>query len=283
MLSQNSMVMKNSYILKSLGFAALLLVVWVWSGCSDLFDYHPYDTRFDGECDINARHVALIEQQCRDKDTLRVAFISDNHGWYSDTKDMINDINRRDSIDFVVHLGDLTDTGTTKEMVWTRDVLGRLGVPYVALIGNHDFLGTGEEVFEKMYGPLDFSFIAGRVKFVCLNTNATEYDHIAAVPNFDFIEEEIHRDSLLFDQTIVCMHAQPYSDQFNNNVAKSFEFYIHLLPRLLCCVNGHGHRNCLDYLYPDSLAYHSVDCPEHRNYTLFTITKEGYSYETIDF
>ena len=45
-------------------------------------------------------------------------------------------------------------------------------VPYVGLIGNHDCLGTGEETFRIVFGDPNFSFIAGRIKFVCLNTNA---------------------------------------------------------------------------------------------------------------
>ena len=47
-----------------------------------------------------------------------------------------------------------------------------LHVPYVALIGNHDCLGTGAETYKAVFGPTNFSFIAGDVKFVCLNTNA---------------------------------------------------------------------------------------------------------------
>ena len=83
-------------------------------GCDSLFDYHPYDTRFDGETNINKVNIARIETSCRDNDTLHVAFISDTHNNYSDLADMVSDINRRDSIDFVIHLGDLSDTGTTK-------------------------------------------------------------------------------------------------------------------------------------------------------------------------
>ena len=118
-----------------------------------------------------------------------------------------------------MHGGDLTDCGTTKEYIWQRDRLARLKVPYVALIGNHDFLGTGNETYSVMYGKMDFSFIAGRIKFVCLNTNATEYDYLAAVPNLDYMEEQHTADSALFDRSVVCMHARPYCEQFNNNVA----------------------------------------------------------------
>lgn len=253
------------------------------SSCRDAFDMHPYDVRFDGECDINSKAMERIHSCCRGKDTLRVAFVGDTHAWYSDAANMVSHLNGLDSIDFVVHLGDLTDCGTTQEYIWKRNILGKLEVPYVALIGNHDFLGTGDQVFARMYGRNDFTFIAARVKFVCLNTNATEYDYLAAVPNLDFMESEIHADSVLFDRTVVCMHARPYSDQFNNNVAKVFHHYVRSFPGLMFCVNGHDHCQQAEAIYGDGVMYYGVDSGEHRNYMIFTITADGYDYEIVHY
>ncbi|MDE6646827.1 MAG: metallophosphoesterase, partial [Prevotella sp.] len=196
-------------------------------------------------------------------------------------RDEVEHLNRRTDIDFVIHCGDLTDTGTSREYEWCRDILGGLHYPYVALIGNHDFLGTGDQAYSVIYGRMDFSFIASRVKFVCLNTNATEYDYMAAVPNFDFMEEEMVRDSARFDRTVIVMHAPPYSDQFNNNVCKSFRRYLSFFPGLLCCVYGHSHGDGVDNFYNDGLLFYGVDCAEHRNYRILTITKDGYEMEQI--
>ncbi len=260
-----------------------LMLMLLFTSCERWFDYHPYDVRIKGETDINAKNIKLIEEKCKDKSTLCFAVISDSHGWYSETKDAVASINANPNIDFVIHGGDLTDCGTTKEFMWQRDVLFDLRVPYVALIGNHDFLGTGDEAFSRIYGDLDFSFIASRIKFVCLNTNATEYDYLAAVPNFDYIEEQLTANADKFDRTIVCMHARPYSDQFNNNVAKAFEHYIRLLPQMMFCINGHDHRLQKDELYNDGTVYYGADCMAHRNYLIFTVTPDSYEYEVIYF
>ena len=260
-----------------LGFWAICAL----SGCSDMFDIHPYDVDFKGETGINDRQTATIESRFADKDTLRVAFISDTHLWHSDARDEVADINRREDIDFVIHCGDLTDTGTAREYEWCRDILSGLRRPYVALIGNHDYLGTGDQAYGVMYGRMNFSFIASRIKFVCLNTNATEYDYMAAVPNFDYMEEEMTRDSTRFDRTIVVMHAPPYSDQFNNNVAKAFRLYLHYFPGLTCCVYGHNHSDKVEDIYGDGLLFYGIDCAEHRNYRIFTFTKDGYEVEQI--
>lgn len=250
---------------------------------SSCFDIHPYDVDFDGEHQINERQIKEIEQRYAERDTLRIAFISDTHLWHSDARDEVEAINRRGDIDFVMHLGDLTDTGTIKEFEWSRDILGRLHVPYVALMGNHDFLGTGNQIYSLMFGVMDFSFIAARVKFVCLNTNATEYDYMAAVPNFDFMEEQFVKDSTRFERTVVLMHAPPYSDQFNNNVCKAFRRYLDYFPGLMCCVYGHNHNGDVNEIYGDGLKFYAVDCAEHRNFLIMKITPEGYETEKIHY
>ena len=263
----------------------LLLVIGVLllSGCQHLFEYHPYDARFTGAKNINRQNIGRIEKNCRDKDTIRVAFISDSHGWFSDLKRAVSSVNKQEKVDFVVHLGDLTDCGTTREYERTRDLLQDLRVPYIAMIGNHDYLGTGDEVFDVMFGGMDFSFIAGRVKFICLNTNATEYDYIAAVPNFDFMEEEITAHNDDFDATVVCMHACPYSDQFNNNVAKAFNHYMTLFKNLHFAACGHGHSFEINDIYNNGIIYYMADSVAHGSYLLFTITPTYYAYELIHF
>lgn len=275
------------YIYRKFQLARLCLcgvfLVLLTLSCDSLFDVHPYDVHIKGDHDINRTNIAKIESLCENRDTVRVAFISDNHNWYTETEAEIADINKRNDIDFVIHCGDLTDTGTTQEFIWARDMLATLRVPYVALIGNHDFLGTGDEAYDYIYGEKNFSLIAGRVKFMCLDTNATEYDFMAAVPNFDYIETMAVQDTTRFDRTIVVMHSPPYSDQFNNNVAKVFRHYLNLMPGLMCCVYGHNHRNTAGDIFADGLMFYGIDCSQHRNYRIFTITPDGYEETLVDY
>lgn len=262
-------------------FYIWILAIALFSACDSVFDTHPYDVNFKGETNINARNIAEIERRFADKDTLRVAFISDTHLWHKDARDQVADLNQRTDIDFVIHGGDLTDTGTVREFQWSHDIFSKLRYPYVALIGNHDFLGTGNQAFQTLYGKLDFSFIAGRVKFVCLNTNATEYDYLAAVPNFDFLEAEMDNSENSFDRSILVMHAPPFSDQFNNNVRKTFRRYLDYMPGLMFCAYGHNHTDLVSALYDDDLLFYAIDCAAHRNYRIFTITPDGYEMEQV--
>lgn len=155
------MVNKNLYT---------LLVCLLLAGC-DLIDYHPYDVRISGETDVNAHNIEQIEAKCKGKTTIRFITMGDSQRWYDETEDFVKEVNKRDDIDFVIHGGDMSDFGLTKEFLWQRDIMNGLKVPYVVLIGNHDCLGTGAETYQAVFGPTNFSFIAGNVKFVCSSTS----------------------------------------------------------------------------------------------------------------
>lgn len=261
-----------------------LLLLLATTAC-DALSYHPYDVDISSSYrNINSKNVSLIESKCRQKDTLRFVATGDTQGWYDDTRDFVADVNlRADSIDFVIHVGDLSDYGAEREFQWQHDILGQLRVPYVCDIGNHDCLGNGRDVFHVMYGVENYAFIAGRVKFLMLNTNSLEYNYSEAVPDLNFIESEQRARIDEFDHTIVTMHARPYSDVFDDNVAKPFQFYIRRMPGLMFCLNGHNHTPEVNDIFDDGILYYQTANIARRIYYLFTVTPNGYSYETIDF
>lgn len=258
------------------GISALLLC----ASC-DLIDIHPYDGNIDGDTDINARNMAEIEQNTKGKTEIRFAFISDTQRWYDETEDEVAHINARKDIDFVIHGGDLTDFGVTKEFEWQQRILNKLTVPYVVLIGNHDCIGSGKDVFRTMFGKENFSFVAGPTRFICLDTNALEFDFSSPVPDLQYIES--FRDDTFSTNTIMVMHVGPFSDEFNNNVAKAFEYEILALKNPLCCIHGHGHATEAHEPFGDGMMYYQITCAKDRQYYVFTVNEKGYSYETVDY
>lgn len=255
----------------------------LWGGC-DLLESHPYDAHVTGETDINRKNMALIEERLAGKDTVRFAFITDTQRWYDETRLAVRHINARGNIDFVLHGGDQSDFGVTKEFLWMRDILNGLEMPYVCVIGNHDCLGTGKDVFRSVYGDTNFGFTAGGVRFICLNTNALEYDYSEPIPDFGFItaqQERMQADSL--QRCVVLMHAAPESDVFNNNVAAVFGHYLRELPGLLFCLHGHTHALSVTDLFADGILYYQCPNIKKRMYLLFTVNEEGYAYEVVEF
>ena len=262
--------------------AVFLLIVFLLAGC-DYIEYHPYDLDINGEEHIHAKNIPLIEEICRGKDTIRFAMISDTQRHYDETEDAVNSINARDDIDFVINGGDVSDFGLKREFMWMRDIMNRLKVPYVCLLGNHDCQGTGEEVFERVFGVANFSFVTGNIRFVCLNTNAMEYDYSRPVPDFEFLEHELEHVPEGVTRTIFAMHVRPYEFQFNNNVARVFEYCVQRFPEPLFCVFGHEHRWIAWDIFDDGLMYYGCPCIARRSYVIFTVTPNNYSYEMVDF
>lgn len=251
------------------------------AGSCEIIDYHPYDVRISGETDVNAHNIEQIEENCKGKTTIRFVTMGDSQRWYDETEDFVDHLNQRDDIDFVIHGGDMSDFGLTSEFLWQRDIMNKLDVPYVTLIGNHDCLGTGRESYQAIFGDPDFSFIAGRVKFVCLNTNAIEYDYSADIPNFKFMAGQIADRREEYDKTVVAMHVRPYCDEFNNNVAQMFQYYVKEFPDIQFCTAAHEHRLFEQDVFEDGLMYYMSDCMKRRSYYVFTITPDGYEHETV--
>lgn len=79
------------------------------------------------------------------------------------------------------------------------------------------------------------------------------------------------------------MHARPYTEQFDNNVARVFQFVIREFPRLLCCINGHGHSYNVTELFDDGVLYYECDNIHKRSYLLFTVNSEGYECTRVEF
>jgi len=249
-----------------------------------MIEYHPYDGRVTGEKNINKKNIARIEKACEGKKSIRFAFIGDTQRWYDETKDFVKSINKRDDIDFVVHGGDISDFGVTKEFMWMRDILNKLTVPYVVLLGNHDCLANGIEIFQTIFGEVNFSFLAGNTKFVCLNTNALEFDYSHPVPDFEFILQELEDENEEYKKTIVAMHVRPFNEQFNNNIAPVFQRYIREFRGLQFCLNAHDHHLNIDDLFDDGIIYYGVPNIGKNKYLLFTINEDDtYQYEVIEF
>ena len=109
-----------------------------------------------GGKNINARNIEKIESNTSGKKQIRFAVISDTQRWYDETEDEVAHINLRNDLDFVMHCGDLTDFGVTKEFEWQQRILNKLRVPYVVILGNHDCIGSGKDVYRVMFGEENF-------------------------------------------------------------------------------------------------------------------------------
>lgn len=108
---------------------------------------------------------------------LRFAFLTDTHlslGSRSidDLRVCITDINRLDSLDFVVLGGDITDFGTDEEIRFAKQMLDSLRYRYWVVAGNHDakWSESGCNTFKNVFGYEQFEFEAGGWRFLGCNS-----------------------------------------------------------------------------------------------------------------
>ncbi len=261
-----------------------LIPVMVLITSCEYFEYHPYDIPHgsSGYHRINDINIQRIESLESDKDTIRFVFMGDTQRFYDETKKFVDHVNKRDDIDFVIHGGDITDFGMTKEYKWVHNIMKKLKVPYVAIVGNHDLVGHGKEVYGEIYGDFNFSFVFRNTRFIFLNTNALEFDYSTPVPDFDFMLRFV-ADTVGIGQTIVAMHATPYGEQFNNNSIMMFNYIIERYKNPLFCLHAHSHRLMENDFFNNGIIYYGCEAMDDRSYILFTVTQGGYTHEVIRF
>lgn len=94
---------------------------------------------------------------------IRIAHISDTHitgesaykGYAYDL--IVNEINRG-KFDFVIHTGDVTNSGLREEYERAEYELKKIKKPLVVIPGNHDVRNVGYELFERFIGPLNGTY-----------------------------------------------------------------------------------------------------------------------------
>ena len=108
--------------------------------------------------------IILLLQVLLQAQGFKFGFITDTHiGSPNAERDLnivVNDINQRPEIKFVVATGDIAEKGLKHELSQAKDILNQLDVPYYIIPGNHDTKWTesGGNKFKELWGYDKFSF-----------------------------------------------------------------------------------------------------------------------------
>jgi predicted phosphodiesterase len=201
-----------------------------------MIEFSPYDTGIKSSNLNNFYTENLSSSHIAEADTLSFVLLSDSHFYYDKLSKAINSINTKKNIAFVAVVGDLTDSGLTREyeFYWKRMKKSRF--PVISIIGNHDYLSNGYTTYSRMFGAPNFSFLCGGYKFIAFNSVVWENGN--KTPDFKWLKNEIE----VSDQKcIILTHIPPWGDQFTDEIRTKY-YEISELPEVILNAHGHEHK-----------------------------------------
>jgi 3',5'-cyclic-AMP phosphodiesterase len=263
-----------------------LLIILALGSC-EKFEFSPHEVLVRKEDkNLNQKYAAQIQALgLQPDDTIRMALIADTQRFYDETEDVVDAINTRTGqkgqrIHFVIHGGDITDFGLMDEYRWIHDRLKKLRMPYLSVIGNHDCVGNGKVIFEKMYGPHDFSVTIARNRFVFVNSNSLEYEKNVP-PNLNYLDQAL-ADVQNYNNAFVIAHVPPFDPDFDRSKEPGFAALIRQY-NVKYSIHGHQHTHRFRQPYDDGGKYLVIGSVENRSYVLMTIVGQQVSYEVVPF
>jgi len=263
------------------GAGAFLLLLSLYLQACEEFEYSPYEVRLDDdEKNINQRNIARIEAlKISRNDTLRFILSADVQGFYEENEAMVQNINQRHDIDFLLLGGDLTDFGLVQEFKLIHEDFKTLRMPYVAVVGNHDAVNNGQLAFKAMYGDYNTSFAVGNSRFILLNTNYIEFNK--QVPDLDWLEKELAA-LANYENIFVLSHIPPENYEFGQENA---ERYSQLISQYHVTFSLHGHNHAFKYNFPfdGTVPYVETAASKNREYLVFTVIGDDASFERVNF
>jgi len=235
-----------SALIRSVLYTVLLSVITI--SCNK-FEYSP-NQKFDrnSRTDLNAKNLDKLYKASTTDDTLRFILTGDTQRSYDQARDLIKVANTDfPKLDFVLLNGDISDFGLLQEMKWVTDIYENLHAPYITIIGNHDLVANGMDIYKKMFGELNFTFTYKKVKFICHDTNSREYQFNGKVPDLDWISKELQTNTDV-NAIIGVAHIPPRSFDFDPALKEPYEILLNNEPKFIASL--HSHENTNDIVYP---------------------------------
>jgi predicted phosphodiesterase len=194
------------------------------------------------------------------------AVYADIQSAYDELNDGVNRINTDPTIRFSLVAGDLTQHGTLREYEWVNDGLEGLKTPFFAVIGNHDAIANGKKIFERKYGPFDYSFTYRGIKFVVFNDNVWEFD--SNVPDMVWLDSALNAPDSV--RVIAVAHIPPNGDQISPSLDSAMtEMFVR--HNVLFGIFGHQHNWHIESSDSTRFRFLVVDNVADRNYAKVTI------------
>ncbi len=255
----------------------LLPFCLVLFSCDDWFEYSPYDTEIKKK-HLNSEEVSDIEMTAIQCDTFKFAVISDIHDNYDDLSDAIRQMNLHLDLMFVVCCGDITNSGLAQQFEWYIEMIEKSRIPFITLIGNHDYRSNGSAIYKKAFGPVNFSFKVEGYEFILFDNTIWENNN--KCPQYEWLDNELNNDDPEEISHIVICHIPPWGDQMKGNHESQFWNVVNQENAMLC-IHGHTH-NHKEQIY-QGIASLVSDAINDRTYSIVSLCGKHVSIKTYNF
>lgn len=212
----------------------LVTLIFLYIACAPFRDSPYSELLISGARDMNSKTLPDLNTIENDG-KVRIAVIADSHQNYRDLKQAINDLNDFPEIDFVVHLGDFTNSAYNFEYDLFLDLWGKLHRPKFCVLGNHDSIGAGVNLYFKAFGPSNTYFESANYRFISFMTNNWEdQDDFDPQWLLDRVQETT--------KAVVILSHVPLMDteRYSGNDRAILDQVL-VQPNLILSLNGHNH------------------------------------------
>lgn len=204
-----------------------LLIMLTFLGCGGPSPWHA-DPKYT---DLTQKHLQKLSQHEQEHMApFTFAIVGDSQVALEGFDKARKHINKSNA-DFTVILGDITDRGLNEEWDWVGDIINRFNKPVLTVVGNHDGLSNGKELYEEMFGPLNYSFLYNGVKFIMWNNNHYEWNI-----DLDWLENEAE-----YYPSIILSHQPPYSGTMTHEQEERW-YKIRHNGNTIASIHGHMHK-----------------------------------------
>tara|TARA_R110001592_G_scaffold21103_3_gene85540 strand:- start:1074 stop:1865 length:792 start_codon:yes stop_codon:yes gene_type:complete len=262
--------------MKFLKIIALFAITITFTNCDNFFEYSVYEANVKTEQkNTTAKNLKLLEKIKLESQDFKFAFITDVHYFYDNLRTVVDDINKRDDILFVIFGGDIADQALLKEYEIFYDIMQNLNKPYLTVIGNHDYNSNGSIIYKEMFGDYNYSFEFNNNKFVLFDDIIWESNKD---PDFDWLSKELSSNAT-FNQVFAFAHIPIVVS--NDLPAEMKETYRSIMIENNVSLSVHGHTH--SYFYEEGqVSYLIVPALKKPTYGVINVKDDTFNIEIIE-
>jgi Icc protein len=263
-------------------FAFVFILLFIFTSCKKLVKYNANEVRIEEkDRNQNTRNIARILSTPQ-KDSFNFLVISDSQRSYDELDDFVKKANAYKDISFTILNGDITDFGLQSEYLLISQRMQKLSSPFITVIGNHDMLGNGREVYKQMFGPENFSFTYSGYKFIFLNSNSQEAKPNDPLPDTVWLQRELS--STPENQKIfVIAHMAPFGGDFDRTVEPIYYKMLAKNGKVVYSIHGHEGKFISVQAYGPPVNYLVVNSLNRRAYVLINVHGDAIQVEQLFF